>query len=159
MCARTRSFRVHDLQRPLTWIESGSFDVAVMALVIHHLDERTSALRELHRILTPDGALVVSTHHPINDWLLHGGSYFDVAVIEETWKRGWDVRYWRMPLTAIVGEFSDAGFVVERLVEPRPVPEMAERYPDDYRMLEREPGFIAFRLAKRDPGRFPGAAD
>jgi len=143
------SFRVHDLQQPLSWIETSSFDLAVMALVIHHLDDRTAALRELHRILRPDGALVVSTHHPTSDWLRQGGSYFDVTVIAETWKRDWYVRFWRLPLTQTVAEFHDAGFVIERLIEPRPAPEMAEQYPDDYVELQNEPAFIAFRLTKR----------
>jgi SAM-dependent methyltransferase len=142
-------FRVHDLQRPLDWLEKDSFDLVVLALVLHHLDDRVSALRELHRILLPDGALVLSTHHPTGDWVLHGGSYFDVAVIEETWSRGWDVRYWRMPLADVVGECTDAGFLVERLTEPRPTPEMAVQFPEHYAQLRHQPGFIALRLVKR----------
>ena len=93
------TFRVHDLQSPIEWLEPASFDLALMALVIHHLDDRAAALREMHRILRPDGALVVSTHHPTSDWVHRGGSYFTVSVIEETWSRGWNVRFWRMPLT------------------------------------------------------------
>ena len=143
------TFRVHDLQEPLEWLEPDSFDLAVMALVIHHLDDRVAALRALHRILRPHGALVVSTHHPTSDWMHHGGSYFDVAKIDETWSRGWNVHYWRMPLTQVVAEFADAGFVIERLVEPRPVPEMAEQYPDYDEELQTTPAFIAFRLVKR----------
>jgi SAM-dependent methyltransferase len=142
------SFRAHDLQAPLDWLEPESFDLAVMALVIHHLDDRVAALRELHRVLRPDGHLVVSTHHPTGDWLRHGGSYFDVSVIEETWNRGWRVRYWRQPLTQTVTEFNDAGFLIERVVEPLPASEMATRYPDDYELLRTSPGFIAFRLLK-----------
>jgi hypothetical protein len=61
-------------------------------------------------------------------------------------RHDWPVRAWRLPLTALCEEFHDAGFLIERLVEPRPAPEMAQRYPDDYARLEREPGFIAFRL-------------
>ena len=41
--------------------------------------------------------------------------------------------------------------MIERLVEPRPVPAMAERFPDYYETLMREPGFIAFRLRKIRP--------
>jgi SAM-dependent methyltransferase len=143
------SFRVHDLQQSLDWLEPSSFDLAVMALVIHHLDNRTAALREIHRVLRPGGALVLSTHHPTGDWGRQGGSYFDVSLVEETWSRGWQVRYWRMPLTDVVREFTDAGFVIERLAEPRPSPAMAVQYPDDYAKLEHEPGFIVFRLVPR----------
>ena len=142
------SFRVHDLEQPLPWLADESFDLVVMALVIHHLDNRVAVLREIHRVLRPPGRVVVSTHHPTSDWQLHGGSYFAVSLIEETWKRGWKVRYWRQPLTATASEFTDAGFVIERLVEPRPVPGMAETSPEEFEMLSTQPGFIAFRLRK-----------
>ena len=36
-----------------------------------------AALSELHRVLRPDGALVLSRQHPTGDWLRHGGSHFD----------------------------------------------------------------------------------
>ena len=149
------AFRVHDLEQPLNWLGDESFDLVVMALVIHHLDDRVAVLREIHRVLRPAGRLVVSTHHPTSDWQLHGGSYFDVSVIEETWKRGWEVRYWRQPLTASASEFAEAGFVIERLVEPRPVPGMAETSPEEFEMLSTQPGFIAFRLGKLGTGHDP----
>jgi SAM-dependent methyltransferase len=143
------TFRVHDLETPLDWLADGVFDLAVMALVIHHLDERTGALREIHRVLRGHGRLVVSTHHPTADWMTHGGSYFDTTLIEETWSNGWRVRYWRMPLSQVAMEFYEAGFVIERLVEAQPDEAMATRHPDEYDQLRKEPGFIAFRLAKQ----------
>lgn len=138
--------RVHDLAHPLDWLEDNSFDGALLALVIHHLDDRVAALRELRRVLRPGGRLVVSTHHPTADWLRQGGSYFTLEAIEETWNQGWSVRYWRLPLTTTCAEFTQAGFLIERLVEPQPAPGMAERFPEDYEKLNREPGFINFRL-------------
>lgn len=140
--------RVHDLNDSLDWLEAESFDLAVMALVIHHLDDPVAALRHIHRILRPQGRLVLSTHHPLVDWRHRGGSYFDVEVIEETWAEWWDVRYWRKPLTASCAEFAEAGFWIERLVEPVPIAEMAEADPERYQRLRTEPGFIMFRLAK-----------
>jgi SAM-dependent methyltransferase len=140
--------RVHDLADPLDWIDDESFDVAVLALVIHHVDDRVSALRELHRALRAGGHLVVSTHHPTTDWLRLGGSYFLQESVEEIWNDAWQVRFWRQPLATTCDEFFDAGFLIERIVEPTPSPTMADVDPDDYQKLSREPGFIAFRLLK-----------
>jgi SAM-dependent methyltransferase len=145
-------FLVHDVAQPLGWAQDASFDLAVMALVIHHVDDRVGALREICRVLRPLGRLVLSTHHPTADWRRRGGSYFDTEVIEETWRRGWQVRYWRQPLTRTCEEFAEAGFWIERLAEPPPDPRMAEAYPDDYAKLLDEPGFVTFKLVKKPAG-------
>ena len=139
------------LAEPLSWLADASFDVVLLALVLHYLDDRVSALREVHRVLRHEGHVVVSTHHPTGDLLIHGGSYFTTEAIEETWQEDWRVRYWRQPLHQTCDEFAKAGFVIERLVEPRPTPEMADRYPEVFTLLNTDPAFIAFRLAKARP--------
>ena len=144
--AGTGDFRVHDLADPLTWLADGSVDLALCALAMEYVDDRVAALRELRRVLRPDGALVLSYQHPTANWLRRGGNYYDVRTISETWKKGWDVHYWLAPLEVTCAEFAAAGLVIERLVEPRPVREAAEVHPDLYERLCREPGFIAFRL-------------
>lgn len=140
--------RVWDLEQPLIWLADEQFDLAVMALVIHHVHDRGQALAELHRVLRRGGRLVVSTTHPTGDWLQLGGSYFDRRVVEETWQDDWHVTYWRQPLEAWCQEFTDAGFLIERLVEPRPADSMALAHPDVHAHLEQTPGFIAFSLLK-----------
>ncbi|MBW3550749.1 MAG: hypothetical protein KY442_07970 [Proteobacteria bacterium] len=46
-------------------------------------------------------------------------------------------------------EFQRAGFVIERLVEPLPVEEMAQRFPDTHAQLMQAPAFVTFRLLPR----------
>lgn len=142
------TFRVHDLAEHMAWAADGSFDLAVMALVIHHLDDRVALLREVHRVLRPGGYLVLSTHHPMADWLRLGGSYFDVAPVEEVWREDWEVRFWRLPLSETSAEIAAAGFVIERVVEPRPSEELERRFPDAYAKLAERPAFILFRLLR-----------
>lgn len=55
---------------------------------------------------------------------------------------------WRQPSQRWMEEITEAGFVIERLVEHRPDPAMAHHHPRAYAKLSREPGFIALRLAK-----------
>lgn len=142
-------FRVHDLGDPLDWIPDATFDAALCALAIEYVDDRVGALRELRRVIKADGAVVMSRPHPTADWLRHGGNYFANRVIEETWSKGWHLRYWLSPLQETCDEIYRAGFAIERLVEPQPTAEARAVNPDDYELLQRAPGFLALRLVPR----------
>ncbi|UXA18085.1 class I SAM-dependent methyltransferase [Mycobacterium sp. SMC-4] len=140
------SFRTHDLADPLDWIDDHTVDRVLLALAVEYVDDRVAALREFRRVLRPGGALVLSRLHPTGDWLRHGGNYFQSRVIDETWSRGWHLRYWLTPLEQTCDELYRAGFLIERLLEPRPDPEAAVIDQDKYDRLHREPtGFLAIR--------------
>jgi ubiquinone/menaquinone biosynthesis C-methylase UbiE len=127
------------------------FDLAVCALAIHYVTDQRAAFAELFRVLAVGGALVVSTQHPTTDWLRKGGSYFDHVLETDLWDSPAGpraVRFWREPLSALCAAATGAGFVIDRLDEPRPAPSMQERYPDDYAKLLTEPGFLVLRLRK-----------
>ena len=146
-------FRVHDLADPLDWLSDDSVDLVLFALALEYIDDRVSMLRELRRVLRPDGALVLSRLHPTGDWLRHGGNYFDVRVIDDVFSNGWQLRYWLAPLERTCEELRAAGFLIERLLEPRPQPEAADIDRERYERLSREPsGFLAIR-AVPDPRR------
>lgn len=146
-------FHVHDLADTLDWLADRSVDLVLLALAIEYVDDRVAALCELRRVLRPEGALVLPRQHPTGDWLRHGGSYFDVLVIEEVWSKGWRVRYWLSPLERTCEELHEAGFLIERLLEPRPKPKARDIDERDYQRLLREPtGFLAIR-ALPDPRR------
>ena len=143
--------RVHSLDEPLTWVPDGSVDLVVCALAYHYLNDRPTFLAEARRVLRPDGALIISTHHPIDDWRRLGGSYFTEEPVTETWSKGWVITAWRVPLSTLTDEFAEAGFVIERLVEPLPDPAMATSHPDVFEVLSSMPAFVLFRLRLRDP--------
>jgi len=58
------------------------------------------------------------------------------------------VPFWREPLSALCTAATDAGFLIEKLIEPLPAETMRERYPEDYEKLSREPGFLILCLRK-----------
>jgi len=142
------SFHVQPLEKPLDWAADRSVDRVLMALVLHHLHYPVNTLREFHRVLRDDGRLLISTGHPTDDWRRLGGSYFTRERIEETWSMGVQTSYRRAPLETLVAEFGEAGFVVEKLVEPKPTETLREKYPAAHEKLSRVPAFIAFRLMK-----------
>ncbi len=141
--------RVHSLDEPFDRVPTATADVVVCALAYHYVTNRSGFLREVHRMLHDDGSLVVSTHHPTADWCRLGGSYFEVSTVTEVWSKGWEITAWRVPLSQLTEEFAAAGFVIERLVEPRPDPAMKPSHPGTFEKLSSEPGFIVFRLQKR----------
>ena len=87
------------------------------------------------------------------------GLYATELAAAETWNRGRQVHYWLTPLQATCEVIFQAGFLIERLIELRPLPEAAALEPERYERLAREPpGFMAFRLVPR-PGVQPPVAD
>ncbi|MER6825533.1 class I SAM-dependent methyltransferase [Streptosporangium sp. NPDC000563] len=141
--------RLHDLEEPLDFAGDASFDGAVCALVFHHLTRRAQLLGELRRVLRPGGWLLVSTTHPTADWRHFGGSYYADDWVDLPLKSGsFSIRYQRMPLETFLGELLTAGFVLERLVEPRPVPGLREIDEARYDKLHRTPSFLSVRLTR-----------
>jgi len=115
-----------DLSDPLTFAADASVDLVVASLVLHYLADWTAPLAEFHRVLAPGGTVVFSTHHPAMNWQLHSPEdYFAIMQVTETWHKGgqpFDVTFWRRPLTAMTAAITSAGFVIDQLVEPAPLP-------------------------------------
>lgn len=142
------------LGEPLPYGAS-SFDTVLCALAIHYARELSAVFGEFHRVLRPGGRLVVSTQHPTTDWLRKGGSYFETTLETDSWVLATGptpIQYWRVSLTELCRAATNAGFVITRLVEPRPAESMRARWPDTYAKLDREPGFIILQLKKCDGG-------
>ncbi len=143
---------VGDLAMPLA-ASSASFDVVVASLVMHYIRDWIAPLREMHRVLVSDGALVFSTHHPTMDARAHSPeNYFAIKQITETWTKGtetFDVTFWRRPLTAMSEAINEAGFVIERLLEPMPEADLRDRDPTSYELMITQPRFLFFRLSPR----------
>ena len=139
-----------DLAAPLDFAVDGEFDAVVCPLVMHYLKDWQTALREFRRVLRPDGVLVFSTHHPFMDWkLFNTEDYFAVELLEDEWEVG-KVRFYRRPLTAISQALEDAGFYIERLLEPQPTEDFRRVHPEGYERLKKNPWFLVVRARKKD---------
>ncbi|WP_215449711.1 class I SAM-dependent methyltransferase [Streptomyces sp. ATCC 21386] len=136
----------HDLEEPLAFLADQSFDLAVMALVYHHIDARGQLLAEIRRVLRPGAALVVSTTHPTADWTYFGGSYFADERVKLPFGDEFEISYWQMTLEKFLGELLGAGFMLEELTEPRATPEARLVDPRRYDKTHRQPTFLAVRL-------------
>jgi SAM-dependent methyltransferase len=142
-----------DLGRGLDGLADGSFDLVLSALVLDYVRDWTSLFREFFRVLRPGGHLVFSAPHPFDEFYDHHptGNYFEVERVEYEWRGfGFPVRVpsYRRPLGAMIDPLLEAGFLLERILEPRPVERFQEKDPHDYAKLMRQPGFICFRARK-----------
>ena len=142
---------VADIAQRLHFAQTGEFDVVVASLVMHYVGAWEAPLSEFRRILGPQGMVVFSTHHPTMDWQLSSpDDYFAVKQVTESWSVGgreFEVTFWRRPLTAMCQAIASAGFVIERLVEPEPSPDLARRDPEAYQRVRTEPRLSIFPLA------------
>lgn len=132
------TFLQHDLEQPLP-LADASFDLAVMALVYHHLYARQQLLAELRRVLRPGGRLLVSTTHPMSEQRWLGGSYYEGGRVDAPVGgpgSGYSINFERMTLERFVNELLDGGFVLERLLEPRPSAALREVDPARFEALD-----------------------
>ncbi len=142
----------HDLAEPLTFVDDTSVDLVVASLVFHYLRDWVAPLRELHRVLRPGGSVVMSIHHPSWDWRNHcPEDYFAFLQVSEVWVKPHPVTFWRRPLTAVTAAISEAGFLIDRLVEARPSPDLKVRDPIAFEELTTGPFFMHLRLRPAQP--------
>jgi SAM-dependent methyltransferase len=151
--ARTRvpaaALSLADLAEPLD-LDDDSFDIAIASLVMHYLRDWVPTLRELRRVLRPDGAFVLSTHHPAAALKLsRSGDYFATELVVDRWslaERDYDVEFWRRPLSEMFRAIAGSGFRIDELSEPQPLPECRNRFPEAWEPLTRQPQFLFLRL-------------
>jgi len=150
-------FHVADLARPLDFLADASFHVVVSALVLDYVRDWEAVFREFYRLMRTPGILVFSVSHPADEYYrLHPtGNYFQVEMVEAVFKalspEPTRVPYFRRPLGAMIAPLRSAGFALDRVLEPQPLPAFAEQEPKDYAELMRRPGFICFRALKDAP--------
>lgn len=111
-----------------------SFDLVVAYNMLMDVDDVPSAVKEMRRVLRPNGRLIVSIVHPFADHgrfvsddadspLIVKGTYYGRQRFEETVERdGLRMRFagWMQPLEAYAAALEAAGLAITSLREPIP---------------------------------------
>ena len=145
--------RQADLSRPLTFLDGSSFDVVLSPLVLEYVEDWRGTLAEFYRVLRPGGHLVFSATHPFFDYLyFKSDDYFKTELVGAEWSGFEGVRV-RMPsfrrsLEETINPLLEAGFRLERILEPRPTEEFKRADPKGYEELSRQPCFLCVRAVK-----------
>jgi SAM-dependent methyltransferase len=139
-----------DLNQPLDFIADKSLDIVLSSLTLHYLKTWETVMSEFHRVLKPKGNLVFSVHHPFMDFtVFKRENYFLTELLEDEWKSTKvKVQFYRRPLNQIINPVLEAGFTIEKLLEPMPTEQFKSADPEGYAKLTRRPQFLFIRARK-----------
>jgi SAM-dependent methyltransferase len=151
LMGRPAEVRLADVSEGLPFLDDGAVDLAIAPLMIHYLRHLESAFTEINRVLKPGGRFIFSTHHPLAEYPgdSTSGIYFDTEPVEQVWGELGTVRFFRRPLSDITEALSNSGFVIERLIEPKPTEAFREASPTAYESLLKSPNFLLIRARKQ----------
>ena len=115
--------RVADLAAPLPY-DDGEFDLVVVSLALHYVEDWASALAELRRVTAPGGRVIVSIIHPMVYAMSYPeADYFALTRYSEDYVLGgqtvW-MTYWHRPLQDVLNAFTTAGLRIRTVTEPPP---------------------------------------
>lgn len=145
--------RYADLRKPLTFLESESFDIVLSPLTMEYIEDWLSTFKEFYRVLRPGGYFILSVSHPFSDYTyFKSNNYFETELVGSVWKGFDEVRVhmpsFRRSLEATLNPIIDAGFRLEKILEPRPTEEFKQADPKDYEKLLQQPVFLCIRARK-----------
>lgn len=123
---------------------SGVFDAVLVCLVFEHLLDVEAPVREIARVLTPGGSLLLLLNHPllqapgsgwIDDQILgeqywRVGPYLGEQVADEELEPGVVLPFVHRPLSRYVNTMTAAGLLVEQMDEPAPPAGCLARAPE-----------------------------
>lgn len=147
---RSAHIRNSDLREPMSWLEDASVDLVFSALVLDAIEDWRVPLSEFYRVLRPGGCFLFSVGHPFADFQLsETGCYFRTENVQGEWSGyGVTIPFFRRPLSSMTDSIRHSGFALDRVVEPKPVEELAGISPNTYAKLLHEPHFICFRAIR-----------
>jgi SAM-dependent methyltransferase len=147
------ALRVADLGAPLDFLGDAGFNLVISPLVMEYVRDWRATFAEFFRVLQPGGLLVVSVTHPAFDFAYYRSKrYFEVEPVHAEWRGFKPVRV-RMPsyrrsMEETINPFIDAGFRIERILEPRPTEAFRAADPKHYAELMHQPCFVCIRSRK-----------
>jgi len=142
-----------------------TFELVTAFMSLHDIDDFDGALREIWRVLRPDGCLCASITHPFQTAgqfdgrepdapFVIGGSYFEVRRIDAKpyVRGGLEMTFHSMhrPLQAYFDVLAELGMAVDRIIE---VPDLASPPDDRWRRMPLFLDFRATKVARRPASR------
>ncbi|MEN5232467.1 class I SAM-dependent methyltransferase [Sphingobacterium faecium] len=148
------AFFVQDLSKPFDTLNKESFDTVLCALALHYVEDWTLTIQEFHRVLKPNGTLVISIEHPFFEFSYFKSSkYFEVEAVKCNWSgfgKPIEMNSFRRSLSECLLPLTENGFYIDKLVEPKPTKEFESLDPKHFKELNEFPGFMCIRAVRRN---------
>jgi SAM-dependent methyltransferase len=156
-------FHEADLTGGLAEFDTAEFDLVLCQLVLEHIEDWETVFRAFTRVVAPDGRVVISTSHPVRDYvdaefpvrdqvLAESATYSDIERVDRNWGDETDaflMPFYRRPLEAMLRPATDAGLVVEELRDPDVTDAFREARPDlAAQFTDGPPNFVCIRYRK-----------
>ena len=141
----------------------GVFDIVVSSLALHYIEDFAGVVRIIYDKTKPGGSFVFSQENPLctthsngNRWTkdksgnklyVNLSNYGLEGERQTTWFIENVKKYHRM-FSTIVNTLIDAGFTIEKMVEPLPDEELLKTYPD-HKDLFHKPDFLIIKAKKQ----------
>lgn len=146
----------HNLDDPLSFLENNTIDLIALSLVMHYIKNLEPLFHEFHRILKPGGELIFSLEHPISTFHDRpSDNYYEPSVTTYDW-RGFTeepvaVPSYRRALQDYTESLANAGFTIERLLEPKPSEKFKKTLPESYARHLIYPSFMVIKARAKPP--------
>lgn len=142
-------FFVHDLSEPLVMLEDETFDCVLCALALHYIRDWTLTIQEFHRVIKPNGILIISIEHPFFEYNYYEpDNYFATEAVSCMWNgfgQAIKVHSYRRSLGECIRPLTDNGFNIDQILEPKPTQEFEKQDPKHFEELNKFPAFLCLR--------------
>lgn len=138
------------------------FDLVVSSLALHYVEDFEGVVKNVHRLLKNGGVFVFSQEHPLvtchstgSRWTknekgekLHVNlSNYGISGERITTWFVDDLKIYHRTFSEILNTLTEAGFTIEKMIEPLPSDELLEQYPE-HRDLFHKPDFLLLKVKK-----------
>ncbi|HRD70980.1 MAG TPA: class I SAM-dependent methyltransferase [Legionella sp.] len=139
-----------DLEESFIHLSQGRFDIIIAPLVIHYIKDWYLLFSRLSQLLKPKGSFIFSTHVPYTEYMLHSlDNYFKKVVITENWENIGEVKFYHHTLNELTEALYQADFLIERMLEPKPLSELKDVDPKSYNSILTKPWFLFVKAIKK----------
>lgn len=140
------------------------FDVVFSSLAVHYIQNFDKLVTDISNLLNQDGYFIFSQEHPLTTALLTQNYWTQNSENEYlhynlttyalegerkvTWIVDGVIKYHRT-IASIINSLLDAGFMIEKILEPIPGEDIMEQYPS-YKRYIHKPDFLLIKARKRN---------